>query len=95
MPKLLFLELEVQKLEQSIIPLENIKKKAQDSAWIPLFMGEYRYLASQGLYDEPSSEKEQKYLIKAHGLYKKRFSYSPFFGTLEEPELINTAFAIH
>jgi hypothetical protein len=75
--------------------VREYQKKAQDNAWIPLFMGEYRYLAGQGLYDEPNSKKEQKYLIKAHALYKKRFSHSPFFGTLEEPELIDTACAIH
>lgn len=75
--------------------VRKYQKKAQDSDWIPLFMGEYRYLANQELYDEPNSEKEQKYLIKAQALYKKRFRYDPFFGTLNEPELIDTACAIH
>lgn len=71
------------------------KQASDDNSWIPLFIGEYRYLSSQGLYEESSKTKEQKYLAKAHALYKKRFQYNHFFGVLEEPVLLDTAFAIH
>ena len=71
------------------------QKEASDCSWIPLFMTEYRYLSNQGLYDDPCDKKKQKYLTKAHALYTRRFHYNPFFGTLEEPELLDTTMAIH
>lgn len=76
--------------------LRGYQKQATNGhSWIPLFMGEYKYL-NRDLYDESSETKKQKYLTKAHSLFKKRFPYEPgFFDTLEESVLLDTTFAIH
>lgn len=75
--------------------VREYQKKAKDTNWVSQFIAEYRYHASRGLYNEPISEKEQKYLIKAYALFKKRFDYNNFFGTLDDPELMDITFGVH
>lgn len=75
--------------------VRSYQNKAKENAWIPLFMAEYRQLQNYSVYDDaPYDKKDRKYLKRAHALYTKRFSYNPFFGTLEEPVLMDTAAAI-
>lgn len=76
--------------------LRNYQKEAKDTSWIPLFLAEYRSGCSYNIYEDPCDKKEKKYRDRAHAIYKKRFesSHNPFFGTLDEPELIDIGVAM-
>lgn len=74
--------------------VRSYQKKAKKTAWIPLFMADYREMQNLNLYDTACDKKDKKYLKKARALYTKRFNYNHFLGALEEPELMDTVAAI-